>query len=217
MDAIAEFVLVTNRFDATQGRSAGMLANAITKSGTNAFAGTLSGFFRSDRFNAADHIQKRVLPYSNQQVSGDVRRPDRAGSAAFLRELRDGARAAHGDVLERVSELQHRPGGAEPSAEGRGPGRPADVAADATVRARPEILLRPAVRRHRRRDEPSVDGAPRAALQRPGTSPTFTQVLGNSAVNEIKGGVALYDYTRDSHVTWMGGCFPMRPSTAAAR
>ena len=52
MDAIAEFVLVTNRFDATQGRSAGMMANAVTKSGTNNFAGTLSGFFRSDRFNA---------------------------------------------------------------------------------------------------------------------------------------------------------------------
>ena len=70
MDAIAEFVLVTNRFDASQGRSAGMLANAITKSGTNVFAGTLSGFFRHDRFNAADFIQNRVVPYSNQQVSG---------------------------------------------------------------------------------------------------------------------------------------------------
>ena len=69
MDAIAEFVLVTNRFDASQGRSAGMLANAITKSGTNIFAGTLSGFFRHDRFNAADFIQQRVVPYSNQQVS----------------------------------------------------------------------------------------------------------------------------------------------------
>ena len=30
-------------------------------------------------------------------------------------------------------------------------------------------------------------------------------------MNEVKGGVALYDYTRDSHVTWMGGCFPDAP------
>ena len=75
MDAIAEFVLVTNRFDATQGRSAGMLANAITKSGTNLLSGTVSGFFRSDRFNAADFIQERVLPYSNQQVSGTIGGP----------------------------------------------------------------------------------------------------------------------------------------------
>src|SRR5687767_9374276 len=84
MDAIAEFVLVTNRFDASQGRSAGMLANAITKSGTNVFAGTLSGFFRSDRFNAADFIQQRVLPYSNQQVSGTVGGPILRDRAHFF-------------------------------------------------------------------------------------------------------------------------------------
>src|SRR5688572_16271152 len=84
MDAIAEFVLITNRFDATQGRSAGMLANAITKSGTNTFAGTASGFFRSDRFNAADFIQQRVLPYSNQQVTATFGGPIRRDRAHFF-------------------------------------------------------------------------------------------------------------------------------------
>jgi len=69
-DAIAEFELTTNRFDATKGRTAGMMVNAITKSGTNTPSGTFSGFFRDDKFNAADHIQDRVLPYSNQQYSG---------------------------------------------------------------------------------------------------------------------------------------------------
>ena len=68
-DAIAEFEFVSNRFDASQGGSAGTQVNAITKSGTNTPAGTLSGYFRSDKFNAADFIQNRVLPYSNQQVS----------------------------------------------------------------------------------------------------------------------------------------------------
>src|SRR6266567_7624789 len=37
-DAIAEFEVIANRFDASQGRSAGMLVNAVTKSGTNVFA-----------------------------------------------------------------------------------------------------------------------------------------------------------------------------------
>lgn len=68
-DAIAEFEFVANRFDATQGRSAGIQVNAVTKSGTNKFQGTLAGYFRDDRFNEADFIANRVLPYSDQQVS----------------------------------------------------------------------------------------------------------------------------------------------------
>jgi hypothetical protein len=69
-DAIAEFELTTNRFDATKGRTSGMMVNAITKSGTNTPSGTFSGYFRDDRFNAADFIQHRVIPYSDQQYSG---------------------------------------------------------------------------------------------------------------------------------------------------
>src|SRR6266566_4521757 len=68
-DAIGEFEVIANRFDASQGRSAGMLVNAVTKSGTNTFAGTFGSYFRSDKFNAADFVAKRVLPYSNQQLS----------------------------------------------------------------------------------------------------------------------------------------------------
>src|SRR5512145_588120 len=83
-DAIAEFVLITNRFDATQGRSTGMLVNAITKSGTNIASGSLSGYFRDDSFNAADHIQKRVLPYSNQQLSSTFGGPIRRDRVHFF-------------------------------------------------------------------------------------------------------------------------------------
>ena len=67
-DSMSEVQLITNRFDATQGRSSGIQMQAITKSGTNMPQGTFSGFFRSDRFNAADFIAKRVLPYSDQQL-----------------------------------------------------------------------------------------------------------------------------------------------------
>ena len=74
-DAIAEFELVTNRFDATQGRSTGMLVNAVTKSGTNTYAGSVSGFFRDDKFNGKDFIRDAVLPYSNQQYSTTVGGP----------------------------------------------------------------------------------------------------------------------------------------------
>src|SRR5215475_7727872 len=69
-DSIAEFQLTTNRFDATQGRTMGMMVNAITKSGTNTFAGTFGGYFRRDNWNAEDFIQKKVLPYKDTQLSG---------------------------------------------------------------------------------------------------------------------------------------------------
>ena len=68
-DTIAEFEVITNRFDARQGRSTGIQVNAITKSGTNTPAGSFAGYFRDDQFNAADFIQKKVLPYSDQQLS----------------------------------------------------------------------------------------------------------------------------------------------------
>ena len=68
-DSIAEFQFVSNRFDATQGRSAGVQVNAITKSGTNRLTGMFGGYFRDDSLNAEDHVLNRVLPYSNQQYS----------------------------------------------------------------------------------------------------------------------------------------------------
>jgi carboxypeptidase family protein len=74
-DAMSEFQFITSRFDATQGRSSGAQVNAVTKSGTNNYSGTLSGYFRSDNFNAADFIVHRVLPYSDQQVSGTTGGP----------------------------------------------------------------------------------------------------------------------------------------------
>jgi hypothetical protein len=68
-DSIAEFEFVSNRFDASQGRSMGVQINAITKSGTNIPVGTFSGYFRDDAFIAKDFIQDRVLPYQDQQLS----------------------------------------------------------------------------------------------------------------------------------------------------
>jgi len=68
-DAIAEVEFVTNRFDASQGRSMGVQVNAITKSGTNNPSGTFAGYFRDSSLMAADPVAHQVLPYSNQQLS----------------------------------------------------------------------------------------------------------------------------------------------------
>lgn len=69
-DIIAEFELLSSRFDATQGRSSGLQVNAVTKSGSNTPSGMLSGYFRDDRFNAEDFVANRVLDYQDAQFSG---------------------------------------------------------------------------------------------------------------------------------------------------
>jgi hypothetical protein len=74
-DAIAEFQFISNRFDATQGRSSGVQVNAITKSGTNQLSGTFVGNFRNANWNAPDPVLNRVLPYKNQQISATVGGP----------------------------------------------------------------------------------------------------------------------------------------------
>src|SRR5207249_9553584 len=74
-DAIAEFEFISNRFDASQGRSSGIQVNAVTKSGTNTLSGSMVGNFRNSDWNAQDPVLHRVLPYSNQQISGTVGGP----------------------------------------------------------------------------------------------------------------------------------------------
>ncbi len=68
-DSIAEFQFLSNRFDATQGRSSGVQVNVITKSGTNNLSGLLRLNVRSDRFNAENPVLGRVVPINNQQIS----------------------------------------------------------------------------------------------------------------------------------------------------
>ena len=74
-EAIAEFQIVTNLFDITQGRSAGIQVQAISRSGTNKAAGSLYGFFRDDKFNAPDPVANKVLPYKNQQLGASLGGP----------------------------------------------------------------------------------------------------------------------------------------------
>jgi hypothetical protein len=83
-DAIDQFQIITNRFDATSGRSSRIQINAQTKSGSNAFHGSLYGYFRSDTFNASDPVAHRVLPFSDQQFGGTVGGPIKRNKLFFF-------------------------------------------------------------------------------------------------------------------------------------
>jgi len=69
-EAIAEFQIVTNLFDITQGRSLGTQVQAISRGGTNKLAGSFYGNFRDDTLNAASPISRTVLPFKNRQIGG---------------------------------------------------------------------------------------------------------------------------------------------------
>jgi len=69
-DAISQYQIITNRFDATQGRSLNMMINAQTKSGSNAFHGVAFAYFRNSALIAKDFVAKTNLPYSDQQYGG---------------------------------------------------------------------------------------------------------------------------------------------------
>ena len=55
-DAISQFQIITNRFDATLGRSAGVYVNSQSKSGSNGYHGGGFGYFRNDALNAPDPV-----------------------------------------------------------------------------------------------------------------------------------------------------------------
>ncbi len=68
-DSIKEFQVITNRFDAEYGKALEAVLNVVSKSGTNALAGTGFGFFRNDRFKSRNYFEK-VKPSFDQQRAG---------------------------------------------------------------------------------------------------------------------------------------------------
>jgi len=68
-DAIDEFRVITNSFDAEYGRNSGSVVNVITKSGTNDFHGDVYEYFRNTVLNAQGFFNT-VRPQLNQNQFG---------------------------------------------------------------------------------------------------------------------------------------------------
>jgi hypothetical protein len=216
-DAIGEFEFVSNRFDASQGRSMGVLVNAVTKSGTNAYAGTFSGYFRSDRFNAADPVVGRVLPYSNQQLSatfgGPIKR-DRFhffGSYEYEREpqtftyttpypkFNESLTGTRTEFKELVRvDYQFSPG---TRLSFRGSRYDNRVPYDPRYTGGSDKTVASAIGTNRRSEQLQL---------------AFTQVLGNRAVNEVKGGHSMFHWNQYPHVRNPNTNPGMTPGVGAA-
>ena len=57
-EAVAEFQVITNAYNAEFGRNSGAQLNVITRSGTNAFHGDLFEYYRGSTLNAMDNLEK---------------------------------------------------------------------------------------------------------------------------------------------------------------
>ena len=55
-DAVQEFKIQTNIYDAAFGKTAGSTINLITKSGTNSFHGSIYEFLRNDALDASNYF-----------------------------------------------------------------------------------------------------------------------------------------------------------------
>ena len=99
-DAIAEFELVTNRFDATQGRSVGMQVNAMTKSGTNTYVGYRAELLPRRQASTRPTMSTPRASVLESADEHDVRRPDPEGPGPLLRQLRIRARAEDARLRE---------------------------------------------------------------------------------------------------------------------
>ncbi|MGH9200080.1 MAG: TonB-dependent receptor domain-containing protein, partial [Vicinamibacterales bacterium] len=95
VEAIGEFQVLTNSFSAEFGRHTGAVINAVTKSGTNSFRGSLFEFHRGDKLNSRgyfDPVDQDKPDFKRNQLGfsagGPVRR-DRLFVFATYEGLRE--------------------------------------------------------------------------------------------------------------------------------
>jgi len=209
-DSVAEFEFISNRFDATQGRSMGVVVNAVTKSGTNQPSGTFSGYFRDSSLAAKDHAEGRVIPFSNQQYSGTYGGPirrDRIHIFGNYEYEREPMTAVYNGPYPIWNVDLH------------------GVRNQSTAGVKGDFQFTPQTRMSARvngynqfvplRGAGGAVNHPSVASQWWRTSSQywdqFTQVLSNNKVNEIKGGFYLYDWDIEGLTSYKGGVIPNYP------
>ncbi len=91
MEAIQEFQVLTNQYDAEFGRSSGAVINAVTKQGTNNFHGAAYGSFTNSTLTARDFLTRRgnlAKPESSlRQGGGTFGGPIKRNKAHFFFSL----------------------------------------------------------------------------------------------------------------------------------
>ena len=102
-DTLQEFIVQTSFYDASQGRNAGSVVAAVTRSGTNDFHGNLYEFFRNDVLDANNFFLKDGdvprPPYKRNQFGGTLGGPVIKDRIWFFGSYQ-GTREVNGTSLE---------------------------------------------------------------------------------------------------------------------
>jgi outer membrane receptor protein involved in Fe transport len=83
-DAVDEFRILTNNYDAQYGRTSGGIVNQITKSGTNSYHGDLFEFVRNQALNATDALLAVKAPYARNLFGGTIGGPIKKNKLFFF-------------------------------------------------------------------------------------------------------------------------------------
>jgi len=208
-DAIGEFELISNRFDASVGRSAGQVVNAVTKSGTNSFRGSVAGYFRHDSMQAADPVADRVIPFQEQQISGTFGGPIRKDRVHFFANY-EYDRTPFTVTFNSVYPQLNKDVSAKDTLE-TGGGR-----VDIEVSPRTRLALR-----YMRYKQVEPFNGTGGASNGPSTGETLerstnqvfgslTNIIGTAATNQLKFGIQAFNWKNKPDVMWQGdtGGFP---------
>jgi hypothetical protein len=94
-DAIDEFRVVTNTFDAEYGRNSGAVVNVVTKSGTNDLHGDVYNFFRNTVLDARNFFDSTRGNFKQNQFGGTLGGPLKKDST-FIFGSYEGRRSRQG-------------------------------------------------------------------------------------------------------------------------
>jgi hypothetical protein len=106
-DAVEEFKILTNNYDAQYGRTSGGIVNQITKSGTNSFHGDGFEFLRNTDLNARDYFLPPSLPkqtFQRNVFGGTFGGPIRKNKTFFFLAYQ-GARTREGNTSQQLTVL----------------------------------------------------------------------------------------------------------------
>ena len=81
VDAVQQFSVLGSNYPAQYGRTTGGVINAVTRSGTNAFHGSVYEFLRNSALDARNFFDATIPPFKRNQFGGSVGGPFRRDRA----------------------------------------------------------------------------------------------------------------------------------------